>query len=138
MPQTSLLGLPIKGEYKKYNEGFPSPQRPLEEFSPYLQKLLDDPEVTQFGWVQYTPYFNDGDACIFHAYGAWVKTVSDSPDHEWEFEVGSDDPQQHRDFSDAVEGGHFYIALLETFGDPARITVDKDTGEIRMDYYEHD
>ena len=25
------------------------------------------PELESFGWSQYTPYFNDGDTCIFSA-----------------------------------------------------------------------
>lgn len=26
------------------------------------------PQLDSFGWAQYTPYFNDGDECIFHAH----------------------------------------------------------------------
>ena len=26
------------------------------------------PELESFGWVQYTPYFNDGEACVFGVY----------------------------------------------------------------------
>lgn len=25
------------------------------------------PEITEFSWTQYTPYFNDGDTCVFRA-----------------------------------------------------------------------
>ena len=33
-----------------------------EEFKEFFKKV---PEVKVIKWAQYTPYFNDGDACIF-------------------------------------------------------------------------
>jgi hypothetical protein len=33
-----------------------------EEFSKFFKEV---PEVKAIGWVQYTPYFNDGDECTF-------------------------------------------------------------------------
>lgn len=36
------------------------------------------PEVKALRWHQYTPYFNDGDACYFGYYGAEVK-LGDTP-----------------------------------------------------------
>jgi hypothetical protein len=37
------------------------------DFAPALKPLFEksDGEITSLGWVQYTPYFNDGDECIF-------------------------------------------------------------------------
>src|ERR1044072_2458439 len=29
------------------------------------QIFTDFPVVSKFGWTQYTPYFNDGDECVF-------------------------------------------------------------------------
>lgn len=31
--------------------------------------MLEFPIVTELGWTQYTPYFNDGDECIFSFHG---------------------------------------------------------------------
>jgi hypothetical protein len=38
-------------------------QRYTQEF--FLQFFMDHPEVQGVRWTQYTPYFNDGEACIF-------------------------------------------------------------------------
>jgi hypothetical protein len=136
---TSLLGLPIIGEYQLYNDGFVENQRSLDELKPILQALLDDPEVARFGWVQYTPYFNDGDACVFGIHGCWVLPQADRDNDDfdhWEFEPNASSPQHWRDFEKAIYSGEYFIALLQTFGDPASITFDQDT--IKMEYYEHD
>jgi hypothetical protein len=71
---TNFLGIEIDGNIIKA-EG--KPQRPLEEFAPILQAVLNDPTIVEFGWKQRTPYFNDGDPCKFSAFGAWVRTTSD-------------------------------------------------------------
>jgi hypothetical protein len=55
--------------------------------------VLDDPVITAFGWVQYTPYFNDGDPCTFSIGSPWFLTVHDpDPDdveNEYDYEVGT-------------------------------------------------
>lgn len=38
-------------------------------FKKRIKKLFSDyTELNSFSWVQYTPYFNDGDECIFSVY----------------------------------------------------------------------
>ena len=37
----------------------------LEEFSKGI--FLKYPKLESFGWSQYTPYFNDGETCVFQA-----------------------------------------------------------------------
>ena len=83
----TFLGIPIEGDVTQGSTRVP--QRPLEEFAPILQAVLDDPGVEFFGWCQYTPYFNDGDVCEFSVHGCWAI----SPD---QFDVLSekfDDPE---------------------------------------------
>lgn len=72
---TNFLGIPVEGDITK-TEVRPA-QRPLPEFEPLVRALLDDPTIVEFGWSQYTPYFNDGDPCVFSANGLWVRTVAD-------------------------------------------------------------
>jgi len=52
-------------------------QKPIEELAPLFQALLDDPTITEFGWRQYTPYFNDGEPCEFGLHGVWVRTTAE-------------------------------------------------------------
>lgn len=73
----TFLGIPITGDVTRGDT--PKDQRPLEEFSPVLQALLNRPEIEKVRWEQYTPYFNDGDPCVFGAHGVEVKLV-DGPD----------------------------------------------------------
>lgn len=85
---TNFLGIPITGDITSPNAR--AVQRPLSEFQPLIQAILDDPTIRTFGWRQYTPYFNDGDPCVFSAYGAWYLTIedgqSDSDDADDDFE----------------------------------------------------
>lgn len=77
----TFMGMTVEGDI---NEGDKrAKQRPLEDLQPVLQALLDDDGVIEFGWEQYTPYFNDGEPCTFRANGAWVRTTADvDPDDE--------------------------------------------------------
>lgn len=53
--------------------------RMKEVFQQAFKQYFDsNPEVTCFMWRQYTPYFNDGDACVFTCfigYGAATNAV---------------------------------------------------------------
>lgn len=71
----NFLGIPISGDIS-YGEKRVD-QRPLEELAPIMQAVLDDPTIVAFGWLQYTPYFNDGDPCVFSAHSLWVQTDQD-------------------------------------------------------------
>lgn len=73
----NFLGIPIKGHIQEADRRVP--QRPIEEFAPILTAVLTDENIFDLGWRQYTPYFNDGDPCVFGAWGFWVRTVKDVP-----------------------------------------------------------
>lgn len=161
--QKNFLGIPVEGDITPGASR--RAQKPIEEFQPILQAVLDDPTIVEFGWRQATPYFNDGDPCVFSVYGTWVRTdADDEVDDEYELEVEShrslgkvsgtwnettrkyenhayEGPDQARyercqELSGAVEGGAFDDVLLAAFGDHARVTVRK-TG-IEIEFYEHD
>lgn len=72
---TNFLGMPVSGDISEGSTR--TEQKPLEELSPLFQALIDDPTIVEFGWRQYTPYFNDGDSCEFSVHGLWVKTTAD-------------------------------------------------------------
>lgn len=74
MTTRTFLGIPIDGDITDARR---TPQRTLEEFAPILQAVIDDPLFRACGWRQYTPYFNDGEACEFSAYGFWIHTTLD-------------------------------------------------------------
>lgn len=156
MSDRSLFGIPIHGDYNQYNPGFSKIQRPIDELQPFMQAMLDDPNVKSFGWIQYTPYFNDGEACVFSVGPVFVFPVNeettplsdeddDYEDSYWDHEVWSysskyheKSPQHHIDFSEVIQNGEFYVALLETFGDPVKVLIDNKTRQINMEFYDHD
>jgi hypothetical protein len=157
----NFLGIPVEGDYTTPSTRVA--QRPIEELQPVMQAVLDDPTITEFGWQQYTPYFNDGDPCEFSVYGLWVRTDADADvDDLYDLEA---DNREHpslgrrpylwetREFlpyegpdearylrvqalSGAIQGGAFENVLMEAFGDHASVTVRR--GGIDVEFYEHD
>lgn len=75
---TSFLGIPVDGDIVRGSHR--KEQRPLEDLAPLMQAVLDDDGIACFGWTQYTPYFNDGEECIFSAGTVWVARHEDVPD----------------------------------------------------------
>lgn len=67
MPDTMFDILPIEGEIQR-DRGAVT-QRPIEELAAAIQNVLNVPEITGVRWQQYTPYFMDGDPCIFGVSG---------------------------------------------------------------------
>lgn len=47
-------------------------KRPLlkvSQFKAHIENFMrKNPLIKEIGWTQYTPYFNDGDSCVFHVY----------------------------------------------------------------------
>lgn len=80
MSHINFLGIPVEGDIRKTEVR--AAQRSLSELEPLIRALLDDDTIVEFGWRQYTPYFMDGDPCIFSASGIWVRTVTDKPANE--------------------------------------------------------
>jgi len=74
--QQNFLGIPVQGDITRGSDRVE--QKPIEELQPILQAVLDDPTIVEFGWRQYTPYFNDGEPCTFSAHGTWVRTNADA------------------------------------------------------------
>jgi len=72
---TNFLGMPVSGDITQGSSRVD--QKPLEELAPLFQAVLDDPTILEFGWTQYTPYFNDGDTCEFSVHGLWVRTTAE-------------------------------------------------------------
>lgn len=67
MTDREYNGIPIKGDYTP-NSIFEKEQLPFTEVLPLLEKALALPGVKRVEWSQATPYFNDGDACVFGCY----------------------------------------------------------------------
>lgn len=66
----TFIGLPVTGDYEDTFEAR-VPQRPKEELGALLSTALHAEGVVAIQWRQYTPYFNDGEACHFGVHTDW-------------------------------------------------------------------
>lgn len=117
------------------------------------------PEMQSFSWTQYTPYFNDGDECIFsvrcdqECININRDVDSDSDDELDSYEIASSDytylngkrvetPENKHPLFDAQKAVADFLSefseddLREMFGDHAEITVTK--SGVEVDSYDHD
>lgn len=78
---SDLLGRPIEGEINRYTTA-PPPQDTPENFLKAVDAVLAVPGIEAVRWQQYTPSFNDGEACEFGVRNTQVKIVGDKIDEE--------------------------------------------------------
>lgn len=103
----TFLGIPVEGDITKADKR--TPQRPLEDLAPLMQAVLDDDGIAAFGWRQCTPYFNDGDPCVFSAYGVWFAPAEDaSPD-----DADSEDDEYEGDDTEELGLYHGHLGTYE-------------------------
>jgi hypothetical protein len=160
----TFIDLPITGDKQTGHQG--KEQHDRAELTEAFKALFDNPSIHGLRWTQYTPHFNDGDACIFsvNEYG-WRIAPTDTPDEyldgeddetgrftdlfgghkysrndgKWIAEtiVGSD-----RAAADVLRlrglmvGGHHDNSLIDLFGDHAEVGATRDGFVI--DYFTHD
>lgn len=146
----TLLGLPIKGDINLSDAL--KPQKPWTEFQAALESLMGTPGFLGVRWSQWTPYFNDGDPCRFHAgiesYGGGFRfdTVPEDGGDGEDGYVSYDldyfpnvTPEQKRAadaFERVVESGEHYAKLQEYFGDHACVEVTKE--KITVSFLDHE
>lgn len=104
------------------------------------QLFIDYPDLIAFRWRQYTPYFNDGDECVFHTQDSYIKLASteeDAGDYNDGFESywGNDEPAVSKAVTEFLKQFDD-DAYLFMFGNHVQITVTKDGVEV--DEYDHD
>lgn len=158
----TFAGRTIDGEINRFTSG-PGTQDDPALFLTALDELLDTPGVEAVRWNQYTPYFNDGEACEFSIYSAYVKVIGDEDEEAGDygdgfrslydlFDYGSDyTDKKYRQvggypgkliydalhaFERVIESGRHDVILNEKFGDPAQVTATKNGFEV--EFYEHD
>jgi len=96
-------------------------------FKEYFEKR---PDVYGVKWAQYTPYYNDGEPCVFRVGSVGVfPTKKDFENGEsWDFESYGEEPETSLN---QIED------ILETiFGDHTEVSVTRE--ELTTEGYEHD
>lgn len=125
-------------------------------FSELAQDVFDkNPKLINFQWNQYTPYFNDGDECIFGVNRDYFNINTDSS--ESYFDLWYLESEKYRQDIKYNEYGFDTLDELiqavkdikelmnvfsdedfkDIFGDHAQVTISNN-GEIEVDGYDHD
>jgi hypothetical protein len=100
------------------------------------------PNVRCLTWTQYTPYFNDGDPCVFsvHDLEVYDETIEEDEDEgytEGVYVGWGEGSARYPDIAEMARClGNADDLLLEMFGDHCRITVTPDG--ISVEEYDHD
>lgn len=108
-----------------------------------FKKRFDEwPEAEAFRWTQYTPYFNDGDACVFSVNQPYVKIGDERGDQDdgyleaYDFDPGSVEWNRMKDIEGMLESCE--DVLEELFGDHCQVTIWRDKNEAEVEEYSHD
>lgn len=106
----------------------------VEEFQPLFKKY---PQVLAVQWNQYTPSWNDGDACTFGVNTARIK-VEKGGDFLEDYEFEDDDlnakvAEEFENLRSIIEEEIFLI----TFGDGVDVTISRN-GRIKVEDCDHD
>lgn len=67
----TFIGKPIEGDKAPTN--LPPEQAPDGDLELAFLKVFQFNEVRAVRWRQYTPYWNDGEPCLFHIYEIFLK-----------------------------------------------------------------
>jgi hypothetical protein len=160
----SILGRPINGNVEHYTTP-KGRQGTAEEFLAEVdQAFATIPGLQRIMWTQYTPYFNDGEPCVFSVgevyfeldwtegtehgdygngfvgpYDLYTRDYA-VPGSKEIFELdGRDTKTEHEAMKEAMKGfssGYFEDVVQAAFGDPAKVIVSREKFDV--EYYEHD
>lgn len=106
-----------------------------EVFKDFFAKF---PMVTAIRWTQYTPYFNDGEACVFSVHEPSLRIDADfleSYDREFDF-LPAPLIEAHAELTSLLQSDALERVLLAMFGDHNQVTVYPK--QIVVDGYSHD
>jgi hypothetical protein len=120
-------------------------------FKNELLKLAKDIEgLESIKWEQYTPYFNDGEACEFRVNNPSFKFtgVEDAGDYEDGYQdvwsLNYDKKEKHsatkqlEQIKELISSGDLEDILLDMFGDHVEVILDVKSGKFETEEYSHD
>lgn len=124
-----------------------------EELKKVFASFFEEfPQVKTIHWTQYTPYFNDGDECVFRIGELWFTTTEHTELNEREYAYGEGDDGLINDWSAKIEdeklnsaintmssllcGDVMECVLKGTYGDHVWVKIHKDGSDVED--FEHD
>jgi hypothetical protein len=141
----------VVSNFNKLAEGLQKTMR--EEIKKVFTSFFEEfPQVKTIHWTQYTPYFSDGDECIFRLGDLWFTTTEHTELNEREHAYGEGDDGQINDWGKKIEDQKLNSAIKTmssllnsdvmegvmkaTYGDHVWVKVHK--GGADVEDYEHD
>lgn len=154
---------------ERYQELVDRREKMLEEMRTMQQEVFaevmggvfeQNPALVSFSWTQYTPYFNDGEPCVFGVNSdylgvvltepftdftenssSWYGNETENEDGHYEYEDGL--PTYYSESAKEIQANisnsirlFDESELQSMFGDGVRVTVTKDG--VTVDDYDHD
>lgn len=115
----------------------------IEQIKGQLTDVMSDvfdkcPDIKRFEWTQYTPYFNDGDECVFNVYDFYVYTEDNEDEDEGIYDY-QDKEKKYQPVWDIEKFASTDLGetlFREVFGDHSKVTVTREG--ITIDGYYHD
>mgnify|MGYP003440024300 CR=1 FL=1 len=113
--------------------------------APALQEfIVSHPEIKAIRWRQYSPYFNDGEPCVFSLQGVEYQLANkeygdeeDGDDTEWEYISWKPSNPIEAAMKEIEDTLNLNEDILEAvFGDGVQVIVTKDG--IDVEDYDHD
>jgi acyl carrier protein phosphodiesterase len=151
---TTPAFLKVKEARKKYQEEMKKISK--TEMKEMFDKIFEEhPELQGLYWTQYTPYFNDGDACVFglgalHYYtnetlknfladpeGYSEEEFFEDPPEHWEWSCSKGTPLQNSVKELEHEMNENEQVFEDVFGDHVQVTVLRGN-DIEVETYYHD
>lgn len=93
------------------------------------------PDLKEISWTQYTPWFNDGDECVFGVNEPYIKFLSDDEgrdEYDLEGEMQGEAYEEVSTFLSTFKDED----MQRVFGDHVTVVVTRDG--IETDGYDHD
>ena len=131
----------------------PCKRKGKKAFTEYIKSLFDKyGAIEDLRWVQYTPWFNDGDTCEFGVEEACMKLVTGEVLGEWYYDSDDNEGEDNEsevklsqterkeleavleEFSDKINA--LGDTMEAVFGNHVKIYVTRDG--VRIEGFEHD
>lgn len=124
-------------EFNRYQEEFQKKAQDMLKVA-FTEFFEQNPNIAALRWNQYTPYFNDGDECIFSVHELSYQVASEEDDefHEaWYDEAHPEEQAAAKEFGSLIQTipDDVYKAM---FGDHVEITATRDG--FQVEEYEHE
>jgi len=105
------------------------------------ERVKDMPDFLRLEWVQYRPYFNDGDECNFNVHSIDITYLDpEEPISDYAKMSGKYQWDRYKDIQDEINTiiRKDYDLMQMVFGECAKVVFVRDCTEFDIDYYDHE